>query len=279
MKTPQDRFIKVGNINTRYWAEGIQGPPVILIHGIGEYIERWLPSFGVLAEKYRVYAVDLLGHGRTDKPLNVSYKIADLAQFVKNFMTTLGIERAHVVGHSLGGAIGTRLTLAQPALVDKLVLVCSGGLGKEVTMLLRIVSIPILGEMLSRPSRSGTESFAKLVVHDAAVMNEELRELAYQMSRPPEMQKSFLRVLRANINLFGQNKSIYGANVQGLPSITNPVLVIWGRQDQIVPVAHAEVATKSLPNVRVQIFDNCGHLPMLEHAQSFNELLLGFLGN
>src|SRR6266511_4084632 len=162
MKTTQDRFIKVGNINTRYWAEGTQGSLVIFIHGIGEYIERWLPNFVALAEYYRVYAVDLLGHGQTDKPLNVSYKIADLAQFVKDFMTTLGIDHAHVVGHSLGGAIGTRLALVHPTVVDKLVLVAAGGLGKEVTMLLRIVSIPILGEMLSRPSRSGAANFAKM---------------------------------------------------------------------------------------------------------------------
>jgi 4,5:9,10-diseco-3-hydroxy-5,9,17-trioxoandrosta-1(10),2-diene-4-oate hydrolase len=279
MKMPQDRYIKVGKINTRYWAEGNQGSPVIFIHGIGQYIETWLPSFGVLAEKYRVYAVDLLGHGRTDKPLNVSYKIEDLAQFVKDFMTTLGIERAHVVGHSLGGAIGTRLTLVHPAVVDKLVLVNSGGLGKEGTMVLRIISVPILGEVLTRPSRSGSANFAKLIVHDPAVMTDELIEQAYQMSLLPSIQKSFLKVLRDNVNLFGQKKSMYSPNVQGLPSITKPVLVIWGRQDQVLPVAHAEVAKKSLPNVRVQIFDNCGHFPMLEHTKPVNELLLEFLGN
>jgi 4,5:9,10-diseco-3-hydroxy-5,9,17-trioxoandrosta-1(10),2-diene-4-oate hydrolase len=279
MKAPQDRYIKVGKINTRYWAEGSQGSPLIFIHGIGEYIENWLPSFGVLGEKYRVYAVDLLGHGRTDKPLNVSYKIADLTQFVKDFMATLGIEHAHVVGHSLGGAIGTRLALVQPAVVNKLVLVGSAGLGKEAAMVLRIMNLPILGEMLSRPSHSGSANLAKLLVHDPAVMTDELIELSYQMSLLPGMQKSFLRVLRANGNLFGQSKSVYGPNVQGLPSITKPVLVVWGRQDQIIPVAHAEVATKNLPNVRVQIFDSCGHFPMLEHTQSFNELLLEFLGN
>ena len=279
MKTPQDRYIKVGKINTRYWAEGSQGSPVLFIHGIGQYIESWLPSFGVLAEKYRVYAVDLLGHGRTDKPLDVSYKVADLAQFVKDFMATLGIERAHVVGHSLGGAISLQLALMQPSAVDKLVLVNSGGLGKEVTTVLRIMYVPILGELLTRPSRSASASFAKLLVHDPAVMTDELIELSYQMSLLSGVQKSFLRTWRANGNLFGQNKSIYNPNVQGLPLIKNPVLVVWGRQDQIVPVTHAEVAAKSLPNVRMQIFDNCGHFPMLEHPLAFNELLLDFLGN
>jgi 4,5:9,10-diseco-3-hydroxy-5,9,17-trioxoandrosta-1(10),2-diene-4-oate hydrolase len=279
MKTPQDRFIKVGNFNTRYWAEGTQGSPVILLHGIGEYVERWQPNFSVLAEKHQVYALDMLGQGHTDKPLNVSYKIADLAQFVKDFMTTLGIESAHVVGHSLGGAIATRLALVHPTAVNKLVLVSPGGLGKGGSLMLRIVSIPLLGEMLSGPSRASTTNFVKAVVHDPAVMTGEFFELAYQATLPKESRMAFLNILRANIDLFGQRKSMYGPNMDGLPSIKKPVLVIWGRQDQILPVAHAEVAAKSLPDVRVHIFDGCGHLPMLEKAQPFNELVLEFLGS
>jgi len=279
MNPPQDQYVKVGNINTRYWAEGSQGSPVILIHGLGAYIEGWLPSFGVLAQKHRVYALDLLGHGRTDKVPNVSHKIAHLAQFVKDFMLTLGIEHAHVVGHSLGGAIGTRLALVQPAVVDKLVLVSSAGLGKEAPMPLRLLTVPILGEILSRPSRSGSASFARMIVHDPATITEEFIERDYQLSLLPGMQKSVLRVVRANVNLFGQSESMYGPNVKGLASIMNPVLVVWGRQDPVVPVAHADIAAEGLPNVRVHVFDNCGHYPILEHTQSFNELLLEFLAN
>ena len=85
MKTQPDRYIKVGTINTRYWDEG-QGQPVLLIHGIGSYIENWLPGFESLAQKYHVYAVDLPGHGRTDKSLNTPCEIADLAHFVNEFM-------------------------------------------------------------------------------------------------------------------------------------------------------------------------------------------------
>jgi pimeloyl-ACP methyl ester carboxylesterase len=279
MKTPQDRYIKVGKINTRYWAEGSEGSPVILIHGLGGYIESWLPNFDTLATQYQVYAVDLLGHGRTEKPLDVSYTIANLTQFVSDFMAALGIEQAHVVGHSLGGAIGTRLALAFPTAVDKLVLVDSAGLGKEATIVLRIASVPFLGEMLTRPSRSGSASSGKMLVYDPEIMTDELVELNYQMAALPGAQKSFLKTLRAVGNLLGQKKSTYGPNVRGLPSITHPVLVIWGRQDKTVPVMHAEVAAKGLPNVRVKILDNCGHLPMLEHSQVFNELLLEFLSN
>jgi pimeloyl-ACP methyl ester carboxylesterase len=279
MKTPQDRYIKVGTINTRYWAEGGQDSTVILIHGLGGYVETWLPSFEVLAAQHRVYAVDLLGHGRTDKPLNVSYKIEDLAQFVRNFMAELEIEHAHVVGHSLGGWIGTRIALRYPEVVEKLVLVASAGLGKEGPFFLRMISVPILGEMLTRPSRSGSMDFFKLIVHDPALIPDELIDLDYQMTLMPYSQAAFLKAVRAVGNLLGQKKSEYGPNLEGLPSITKPVLVIWGRQDPVVPLAHLEVAAKSLPNVQLQVLENCGHLPMFEQGHALNDLLLEFLSN
>lgn len=279
MEAPNDRYIKVGKIKTRYWAEGNQGSPVVLIHGIGGYVENWLPSFNALVGQHRVYAIDLIGQGRTDKPLDVSYTITDLAQFVKDFMAALKVERAHVVGHSLGGAISMRFTLMFPTAVDKLVLVGSAGLGKETTLALRLSSVPILGEILTHPSRSGSFYFLKMVMHDPAVLTDELLEQYYQMVSLPGMQQCFLRILRANGNLFGQFESMYGPNVRGLATITNPVLIVWGRQDRIMPVMHAKVATEGLPNVRLQIFDNCGHIPMLENTQAFNELLLEFLGS
>ena len=279
MTTPQDRYIMIGQINARYWADGNQGSPIILIHGIGEYIESWLPNFVTLAAQHQVYAVDLPGHGRTEKPLNISYTIETLAQFINDLMVALGVERAHIVGHSLGGAIATRLALRQPAAVEKLVLVGSAGLGKEMAMMLRISSLPLLGERLTHPSLSGSASVAKIIVHDPTVMTDELIELNYQMAALPGAQQSFLRTLRSNGNFLGQKESLYGTNTRGIASITKPVLVIWGRQDQIIPVAHADIAAKGFPNVRVHIFDNCGHCPMLEYTSDFNRLLLDFLSD
>lgn len=279
MNTPQDCYVKIGQVNTRYWTDGNQGSPVILIHGIGEYIESWLPNFSTLSTQHQVYALDLPGHGRTEKPLTISYTIESLSQFIRDFMVALGVEKAHIVGHSLGGAIGTRLALRQPAAVNRLVLVSSGGLGKEGTMILRIASLPLLGELLTRPSLSGAASSAKILVHNPAVMTDDLIELGYQMSALPGAQKSFLKTLRSNASFLGQKESMYGTNTRGIKSIMNPVLVIWGRQDQVVPVAHADVAAKGFPDVRVHIFDNCGHLPMLEYTSDFNRLLLDFLSD
>ena len=117
---PQDQYVDVQGVTTRYWTAGSTGSPVVLIHGIGGYAENWLPTFGALATEHQVCALDLIGQGRTDKPLDVPYSIDALAQFVKDFMAATGIEHAHVVGHSLGGAIATRLVLMHPETVDNL---------------------------------------------------------------------------------------------------------------------------------------------------------------
>ena len=176
MGSPQDRTIQIGKVRARYWDEGSQGEPVVLIHGLGGYVENWLPSFDALAAQHRVVAVDLPGHGRTEKPKDASYGVENLAGFVKDFMAARQIERAHVVGHSMGGAVATRLVLMHPATVDRLALVAPAGFGKEFHPMVRLSSAPLLGELLTRPSRSGSADFARTAVHDPAVITDELIE-------------------------------------------------------------------------------------------------------
>ncbi len=277
MTTPQDCYIKIGQFNARYWVVGDNGSPVILIHGIGQYVEHWASAISALAAHHQVYAVDLPGHGKTDKPLDISYTLDDLSQFVKDFMSTLGIEKAHIVGHSLGGAVSMRLVLRQTAAVDRLVLVDSGGFGREVSMMFRILSLPLLGEMFTRPSLSGSATLLKMFVHDPATMIDDIIEHNYQMSALPSAQQSLMKTLRTNVNFWGQIDN--SPDIQRITSITNPVLVIWGRQDNLIPAAHADIAAKGFPNVHVQLIDNCGHFPMLEHASEFNRLLLDFLSD
>jgi 4,5:9,10-diseco-3-hydroxy-5,9,17-trioxoandrosta-1(10),2-diene-4-oate hydrolase len=275
----KDQYITVRSINTRYWSEGSQGAPVILIHGIGGYIENWVRNIGELSKQHCVYALDTIGHGKTDKPVDDECTISDLARFVREFMNALNIKRAHVIGHSMGGAVATRLALLFPDVVDRLVLVSSAGLGKEASIFLRIAMIPIIGEILKRPSRSGAENFANVMVHDPSSMSEDMLETEYQMSILPKAKQSFLKILRKNGSiLFGQGKSMYGPNVSGISNIDSDILVIWGRQDKLLPVAHAEKLKKrNLSHVEVKILDKCGHSPMLEYSQFFNETVLDFL--
>jgi 4,5:9,10-diseco-3-hydroxy-5,9,17-trioxoandrosta-1(10),2-diene-4-oate hydrolase len=277
MSDVQDRHVKVGEINTRYWAEGSQGLNVVLIHGLGGYAEHWSPSFAFLSARHRVYALDLPGHGLTDKPLDAPYTIEFMAEFVRDFIKTLGIERAHIVGHSLGGAVSAQFAIRQPEMVETLTLVSSAGLGKEADIGTRLLTIPLLGELMMRPNRSGIETFMKNLVYDPSLIDDDLIELNFSMSSQPSAQTTLFKTLRAMSNLMGQKKSVYHIIVNGLTTFAKPLFILWGRNDPVVPVSHGEALAQRKPDARMKIFENCKHLPMLEHTQEFNEALAGWL--
>ncbi len=277
MTTPEDHYIKIAGINLRYWTGGNGGSAVILVHGLGGYAEAWQPCWNALIARHRVYVLDLPGHGRSDKPLDISYGVENLALFLRDFMAALELDHAHFIGHSLGGGVCLRVAANFPNAVDKLVLVDSGGLGREAHIFLRLCTVPFLGEALSRPSREGAEKGVKLNFHNPDAVISEWLDFNYQMSALPGTQQAILKVIRDNGNILGQNWNMYGPHLRGFAAIVHPTLVLWGQQDQIIPVAHAEVARKGLPNARKHIFDNCGHLPFLEHPQVFNKLVLDFL--
>jgi len=275
-QTPQDQYIKVGQINTRFWALGDEGTTIILIHGIGGSVEAWTPNINVLAQHHRVYAIDLVGFGRSDKP-SMPYSFSYMARFVNDFIQAQHIDRATVIGHSLGGGVSLQFTIQFPDRVEKLVLVSSGGLGRELNLLLRLATLPVIGELLTRPSRKRTAQFLKECIHDPALVTDDLVELFYQMAVLPGAQKSFLATLRADVNLRGLRADAMRSIQHDLATITAPTLIVWGQQDRIVPVAHAHAAERRIPNAELRILDPCGHMPQFERAEEFNALVLGFL--
>jgi len=151
----KDQFIKVGNIKTRYWALGDGKSTAILVHGLGGHIENWEDNIAALAQGRRVYALDLAGFGRSDKP-QIRFSIPYFTEFVKEFMIVQDVDKAALIGESMGGAIVLQFALQYPHQVDKMVLVDSVGLGKEMEIYMRIGSLPILGELFTRPSRKGS---------------------------------------------------------------------------------------------------------------------------
>jgi pimeloyl-ACP methyl ester carboxylesterase len=273
---PQDRYIQVGNIRTRYWALGEGDSTGILLHGLGGYIENWEDNIAALSQSSRVYALDLAGFGRSDKP-RVDYTIRYLTEFVRDFMVAQDIDQATLIGESLGGAIALQFVLQYPQLVEKLVLAASGGLGKEVSIYLRIMTLPVLGNVLARPSREGSAQLMKEIFYDGNLITDEWVDEDYEMSSLPGAQRSLLSALRTSCNLWGIRSEIYQPILNRLGEIEVPTLVIWGAQDRILPIAHAHRAAEGLPNARLHIFDLCGHLPNIERADEFNELVASFL--
>lgn len=272
---PSDRYIQVNDIKTRYWSLGTQGSVVILIHGIGSAVETWALNVESLAQHHRVYALDLVGSGRSDKPLGF-YSLVTLSEFVNAFAHTLSLDRFSLIGNSLGGGIALQFALSYPQQVEKLVLVNSLGLGQAVSWSLRLANLPLV-DRLYKPTRSSTAFTLKQAVADPSIITDEWIDTFYNILRLPGAAAALIAQIRANVGWAGVRTDVYQPIVDRLPTLTTPTLIVWGKQDQLLPVAHAHVAMQRLPNAQLQIFDRCGHWSHFERATEFNTRVTDFL--
>ena len=273
---PQDLYIKVGDVKTRYWELGEGGSPVLFVHGLGSFIEHWEQNLTEFSKHHRVYALDLVGFGLTEKP-TASYSISLLAKFVQDFMNSKGIKSASVIGNSLGSMIALELYLLNPNIVDKLILLDGGFFGRKIAVAFRILSVPFIGEWLMRPNRDGTEQFLKLVFFDQSLVTENLIDITFERNTQPGSAQAYLRTLRSSVNFFGLKRTFVNRTMENKNRFTSPTLIIWGQNDDVLPVEYAYKAAKILPNATLQIFDNCGHMPQIECTEVFNDLAISFL--
>jgi pimeloyl-ACP methyl ester carboxylesterase len=277
MSSFEDRYASIGGVKTRYWQAGSQGSPVILLHGIGGSVLDWQANIAALAASHRVFAVDLLGYGLTEKPSEETFTVPRLAQFALDFLSTQAIPRAHFAGNSLGGRIALECAIMAPERVASMVLVAPGGLARGgLLILFRIASVPVLGEMVTRPSRAGVKMAWRLSFWQPSFVTEEFVDARFDLARLPGARAAFLKTLRSFVRLGGFPISQLNALHAALPTVNVPTLVIWGKQDKILSVAHAEVLRRLLPNVQIQLFDQCGHAPQIECAARFNQAALDF---
>jgi pimeloyl-ACP methyl ester carboxylesterase len=257
------------------------GPPLLLLHGIANNCETWAEVIPRLAQTHTVIAPDLLGHGESDKPRG-DYSIAAYANGLRDLMTVLDIERATVVGHSLGGGIALQFAYQFPERCERLALVGSGGLGPELSAGLRAATLPgaelVLGALtgISGPLRVGLQGLSRAGkvtrlqrLHDIAEAGDALLGL-----KDVEARRAFLRTLRGVADARGQAVSaldrLYLANAV-------PMLVVWGSRDPIVPALHAETVRSLVPTARVEVFQGAGHWPHLDDPQRFCDVLLDFI--
>jgi 4,5:9,10-diseco-3-hydroxy-5,9,17-trioxoandrosta-1(10),2-diene-4-oate hydrolase len=273
---PPDRYVQVGDIKTRYWAVGESGSALILIHGILRFAEDWTHNLEALAQTHRVYAIDLIGYGCTDKP-DIEYRLDDFVAFVRGFMDAVGIERATLIGHSLGGGVAINVAHRYPERVERLVLVAGAGFGQKVHLFFRLASLPVLPRLWAHPTRLIMRQAFRQVVYDGDLITDDMVDLAYERFYLPGARAALLKTIRNGVTLPGIRREILTLVQEALPSITMPTLIIWGRQDPVLPVAHADIAIERLPNARLHLLDECGHFPMFEHPHIFNALVNEFL--
>jgi pimeloyl-ACP methyl ester carboxylesterase len=272
---PDDRYIRVNGINTRYWQMGDSGSKLILLHGGNGSIEFWLYNIPELAKHHQVYAFDMVGSGKSDFPVG-SYSLTDQAEFLAGFMSATNIDAATLIGNSMGGGVALQFTRLYPDRVDKLVLVDSMGLGREISVGIRLITLPAIVNLL-RPGRWMIPAMLKSNFYDGKNIPPEWMKLRYQVFAIPGRNPVILRIGQSNFTLRGVRPDVYQPIVDSLAKISHKTLIVWGECDRIIPVKHAYIAAAGLPDSQLEIFPNCGHHPYLEYPDLFDRLVLDFL--
>ena len=256
-----------------YFARAGYGEPVVLLHGLGEAGLIWGRNLGPLAERFSVYAPDLWGHGRSADV--GSYDFLTGARLITGFLDALGIESAHLVGNSLGGYAAASAAIHHPDRVRSLVLEDAAGLGRQIPFFLRLMALPLVGEVMAVPRPSSMRRLMRIVLHDpSAASTGFLDALTAERSRTGNA-RAMLRILRCGANILGMRR---GADLTSqLHAIQAPTLIAWGRQDSIFPVRIAERAVGLIPDAALDLYDQCGHWPHFEHPDRFNASVAGLI--
>jgi pimeloyl-ACP methyl ester carboxylesterase len=260
------------------YTEAGSGPVLLLVHGMAGSTENWREVIEPLAANHTVVAPDLPGHGCSE-PGSGDYSLGAHAAVLRDLLVSLGHERVTVVGHSLGGGVAMQFTYQFPELVERLVLVSSGGLGPEVSPVLRAAALPGADLFIAATAGPGARVGAAIARGLGTLglrPNADLAEVArgYASLADPERRAAFLETLRAVVGTRGQ-KVAAGDRLYLAEAL--PILIVWGREDPIIPVSHAEAAIETIPGARLEIFDDVGHLPQIEAPGRFVTVLERFL--
>src|SRR6266436_1864547 len=260
---PVDKVASVYGAKVHYVDAGT-GSPVILLHGLADDIGVWESVMPAVAAKHRVIALDQIGFGRSDKPL-LDYRVATFVDFLDRFLDELKIDHASLVGNSLGGWIAADFALAHPERIDRLVLCDAAGyaaLGKNMNA--RTLSA------LRLASREDIRYLGPLTFHNKRFYEDV--DLAFKQ-----------RVTAGDNYTVNQllDSMIRGEDVLDgrLGAIHKPTLIVWGREDKLIPLNFAERFHKEITGSRLEVIDDCGHMPHVECADKFNHALLKFLGD
>ena len=248
---------------------------MVLVHGLGVSHAVWWENTVPLAKSNTVYALDLPGHGESGSHASLEYDAVSGAHFLIKFMDAVGIDRATLIGNSAGGLIAGVCALIYPERVSGLVMVDRAGLGRPLAWFLRLASLPLLGWLMMTPNVRNYRNMIKSVFYEPRPLNEELESELVQTRNAPAGKKAVLQAIRSSVNVLGLRRD--NMVLDRLKSFERPLLVVWGREDRIIPVAHARRAAKLLPRSRVHVIPLCGHWPQLERSAEFNRVVAEFL--
>lgn len=263
-------YIEIDGHSTHYHEAGA-GDTVVLVHGSGPGVTAWANWRGtipMLAAHYRVLAPDLLGFGYSARPADARYTKDVWVDHLLGFLRAKNVDRAHIVGNSLGGALALSLAAREPQCVGRMVLMGAAGVPFPVTDGLAAVWGYEPGLEAMR------ELIAEYFAYNAALATDDLVRLRYEASRQPGFQESYRQMFPAP---FQRHLDALATADRDIASIAAPTLLLHGREDKVVPLDVSLRLLELIPNADVHVFGKCGHWTMIERAQGFNALVSEFL--
>jgi pimeloyl-ACP methyl ester carboxylesterase len=256
-----------------------EGPALLLLHGIGDSSASWVPLMPALAERYTVIAPDLLGHGNSARP-RADYSVAAYANGMRDLLEVLGVDRATVVGHSLGGGVAAQFAYQYPERCERLALVATGGVARAVTPFLRVASAPLAEVVLPLMQLPLGRLGARVIIETLRISGHDLGRDADELKRvfdafpDTAARVAFTRTLRSVVDWRGQVVTLrdrcYLAEAM-------PILVVWGSRDAVIPPHHAQLAHDAMPGSRLVVFEGAGHFPHHTHRDRFVDELNAFI--
>ena len=272
------RYVTVHGYRRAYRMAGT-GPVLLLLHGIGDSSQSWLPVMHALARHHTVIAPDLLGHGASDKP-RADYAVAAYANGMRDLLDMLGIESATLVGHSLGGGVAAQFAYQFPERCERLVLVASGGAGRDVSPLLRLASAPLADVFLAPFHWPVTQPLVRAALAVLGRVGDDLARDRAHVSRilaglpDADARAAFTRTLRSVVDWRGQVVSLLD-RCYLVGAI--PALVVWGERDGVIPPEHGQRAHEALAGSRLEVFAGAGHFPHHEDPERFVTVVREFV--
>ena len=273
----EERNIDVGGLPLHYLAAG-EGPPLVLLHALGESALDWRWVLPALARTHRVYAVDLPGFGYSAKP-SAEYSPGFFARSIGAYLDALGLEHTALVGNSLGGLIALRLALFEPDRVTALGLIASAGLGREVTYALRLPTLPGYGEAAIAWGKTPLGAAQRAWLRVPLLFGRPERAPAEwiteqtRIAQLPGFTEATISTLRAHVDVGGQREVL----ADQLPHLEMPTLIVWGKRDRVFPYSQGQRAVSRLRQGSLELIPDCGHLPHIEQPDRFAAILGQFL--
>lgn len=270
-KYAQGKFIDLGGRKTHYIEKG-EGKPLILLHGFFYDSHLWADNIDALAQRFKVYALDLWGCGYSARePLDFGYP--QYAEQVRLFMDAMGIERASFVGQSMGAGTAIKFCVQHRHRVEKLVLVSAAGLPNPLPAMAKFFNLPMIGEFLMGLN---TDAFRKIALMDVFIHDRTLVTDRYfdDVTRPQKIENTIEAGLKIQRNGFFD---ALGEEISALGEMDVPTLLVWGREDKAIPLRLGREMHRLLKGSQLEILDNAGHVSNFEQAARFNQLAVGFL--